>query len=481
MSLRTLDDLQDRFEEKVLYSNCYNDIVDYLRHNSIPYNAGTKRIVIDHPKDNGKCIKIAYKESGVQDNEYDLIMSHTILEGRDIPRILTTNVALSYPYEIGSAFMIVAEKAIIPSTFGPLLDWAKKEHTSSDNLREIMLKYIASIPSLRNQYNDIREGLRKIAVEADTDIYSEPFNYAFKMNNKDIDIILIDIGSVIPRVGNIYPKCPKCNAPLVQRIKTITTDNSTFNRRLKTADITLDRGMYRCTDRSCSLSADEDESRSLGRDNYADTLDKMIGADYTSLVDTEVFTRYVSDVHKELKEHKIYIIGRYYPTIDVRSYDEYIDEMERDHKYGFEVAYKKNINGKYLTEIMYDRYLDEKRYADTAEHRLDIRNVYEDVKYDKLDSRDGYLSFTEFERILVDNYAKRFNIKKSTQDIVEDYLLDSVIKDCYFSFIVGVCPELGRHKLRNGNLVYDILDDVLRVYADSHTINAIIDAYENRY
>lgn len=485
--MQTIARLNELFSQKVFQRNCYDDITDYLTRNNIPYLSGTKRIVINHPSNPNKVIKIAYKKAGVDDNVYDIIMSRYIGTYENIDPILRSNVALSTLVTVGSTFMISCDKIVVAKDFEPLKKFIRDNWNTgvTPNMRKAILRYVANDNDLMRQYNDLRVAMRKAnIINSDIDIFSEPANYGFKLEGGSVKLVLCDIGSCIPMFENTHPKCPKCNSDLKPIIKKMDHSQETEDM-INADDIFEKRGLYSCTNMSCVNNIDKISSpESIFSSVSADeALSMRINYDYTQLVDTEVFNRYVMEKFDAIRRNKVYMIGAYNPTEYVGDINAYAEALRNDFPDAYNRIANEYVAGNTpLMVVMFNNYVSQRDANRIAQNALDIQNFYENSRYL---FQGGFLNAYAFINILVSNFQNTIGNSNDVWSFVQQFELDQAVADIYLMYIYDNAPDFRNINLGNPNVVYQQLGNRgLLNGLDNNTVNAtinyIVKGYNNK-
>jgi hypothetical protein len=194
---------------------CIYQLVSYLQSSANPVPAkyirsGQKRIVWAADDIAAPYVyKMPYNTHGVLDNAIEFLFYKTLLALRDGGAISNDDLSLFTKIEIvnNDLFKIKAERADYIATNMP---------TTQTNIAE----YILQNPNYAKDYNRIQEILGDYFVAYDATIYKEPMNYGIINRNGTSKLVLIDAGSILPKINMItnqtaiVVKCPECGAEM---------------------------------------------------------------------------------------------------------------------------------------------------------------------------------------------------------------------------------------------------------------------------
>lgn len=476
INMQKLQMLTQLFGQKVFYKNCYDEIVQYLNHAGVSYMSGTKRIVIQHPNNPAKVIKIGFKKAGVDDNLNDVMTSNYINTLNNGDPILKSNIVLSTPFQVGSTFMIICDKIEIAREFKPFLEYVKSQ-SGNVNLRKAMLKYISMNPDLLSQYNSLRLAIRAARVlNADINILSEPANYGFRMNGNRIMLMLCDIGSCTPTYRSTMPKCKLCQNDLHPIIKKLEI-GAMMERAIGTDDISRQRDMYSCSSPGCANNIDKvDVNATIYTASTADDiLRDQVFENYIDLVDTEVFNNYVQDMADDIRRNAIHIVGSYSPATPVQNINQYAESLRAEFPTAYDKVVQMTVQGKHLMTIMYDNWYHQYMANRKAEIGLKLKAFF---MTNRASFASNFMTFEVFRQILVVRYQQALGNQQSPQVFFTENNLGEAVADAYLAFIYNGMKDLANVNLGDPGVVYQVFEQ-RRLPVTQETINAIVYAYKN--
>ncbi|MGL5717725.1 MAG: hypothetical protein ACRCX2_32235 [Paraclostridium sp.] len=239
-----IQEIYNLFISQARHRDIYFDLTTYLKAKGIHFESGTKRIVID--RDSNTVYKMGFQPAGVQDNIQDLLSSWVIRDrlSKD-PKFrekFEHGIILSTQSEFMDPAIIICEKMEPLKNSQPikkLVDSGMSIFSALKNLRD-------TNPDMKKQVENIGVLLSSLTEHADTDYDTAPLNYGLRYIGGKAYTCIGDIGSVIPRMNNMRPKCPMCGKNMYKYVPNTPTAVKEVQER--------NSGFYSCENPNCECN-----------------------------------------------------------------------------------------------------------------------------------------------------------------------------------------------------------------------------------
>lgn len=227
-------------------------VVDVIRGTGAQYiRSGQKRVVWSMNDSSNTVYKIPYNLYGIQDNAVEVLFYRVLTELAQNGNINQQDLELFTRTSIvnNDLFKIEAERA--------------KFIGSVSVSGQSIAKTVLSNYDWTNDYNRIQEILGEYFVAYDATIYNEPMNFGFINRNGRDRLVLLDAGSILPKVNlisncNTRLTCPNCGGELRYRHDIIQAGNMNqieFGAQAR-------GGVYTCTTPNCSCNIEANNKTS---------------------------------------------------------------------------------------------------------------------------------------------------------------------------------------------------------------------------
>lgn len=221
-------------------------MVEFIRNKmGLKVFAGQKRLVV-YSEDERHVYKIAYNKTGLQDNLNEVLVSNKLKELANEGVISFQDLRLFALAEMvdNSSFIIKQERVDNFSTNEKFLKEFMND--SDENGRsEFIIEFVKNNSNLSENYNRILQILHKEMVPSDVCIFAEPLNYGLRETG---ELVLLDLGSIVPIVSGQRPICPKCGQHSLVYLPHYIKD-----------DVSVDvRDTYVCVNKQCGLSTNSE-------------------------------------------------------------------------------------------------------------------------------------------------------------------------------------------------------------------------------
>lgn len=231
---------------------------------------GQKRVVVDHPEDQSKVLKIGCTEDGIWDNAAENIMYNTIkrYHMNNIPigqnDFITQQDMLLFPETQlleNDPFILVSEKVYTSETLPEYKEWketqgrnlyASNSFTDGYLWTAFLLHYKDPLTGRNILKEDLDRAfkiLSNISIHSDLG-YESPFNKGVRKVGSTLRVVILDMGSCLPIIDNVQrPKCTACadNSGLLSYVSFVDLDPS----KLDIIEISNLKGFYGCSNPSC--------------------------------------------------------------------------------------------------------------------------------------------------------------------------------------------------------------------------------------
>lgn len=272
-------------------------VVDHVRESGAQYiRSGQKRVVWAQSQSEQYVYKMPYNAPGIIDNAIEVLFYKVLLELRNRDAITNADLELFTRTEMFSndLFTIRAERA----------DFIGNVAVQGKSIAEVVL----SNYDWTADYNRIQQILGQYFVLYDATIFKEPMNFGFINRNGRQRLVLLDAGSIIPKINifsnfNATLKCPNCGRDLIYRYDNIQAGNM---NQIK-AGSQVNGGLYSCTTPGC--------------DCHIDTSDRL--SPHVSQIDLYVYDSYMKQNKAVIEAIIAAYTGLYVPDRNGMTYSQY--------------------------------------------------------------------------------------------------------------------------------------------------------------
>ncbi len=218
-----------------------NAVFDTIRDKARYIRSGQKRLVWAIEETQSPYVfKIPYNKFGIMDNAVEVLFYKTLVALRDGGQIQPSDLELFTSVEIvgNDLFKIKCERA------EPI------ESAKLDN--QTLADSIMSNINYTNDYQRIQQILGDHFVAYDATIYKEPMNFGFIDRNGRRRLVLIDAGSILPKVNkltNVQSKvtCPQCGSEMYYQFSKISDGYD----RIRDLNLQKHGAAYVCSNQNC--------------------------------------------------------------------------------------------------------------------------------------------------------------------------------------------------------------------------------------
>ena len=285
---------------------------------------GQKRIVVDMGP---MVIKLVYNQAGLSDNINDILTSCRLSDlaaAGTISQYELSLFAISTAYMM-DPFMIVADSVTRLYNSKEFIEWMAAQKSSPefqtlDAQNEFVVHWLATHPKYSKQQTEIGRVLSVHFVASDVSVFRTPENYGI---NKNGDLCLLDLGSILPKYRDANVTCKLCGSAKVMSAISLESCNikDVLSRPFNT---------YICENTSCPCGGVQ-----LLMENYAENTQ-----------DNVVFSEYMlscSDHSREFLMDSITKARIFIPDKRISDFNEYMSELQHVCNFAISLEDGKNI------------------------------------------------------------------------------------------------------------------------------------------
>lgn len=262
---------------------------DYIR-------SGQKRIVWAENNRSNVVYKMPYNRFGVVDNAIEVLFWKMLQNLVDHGKINDSDLELFTETKIvgGDLFKISCERA---EYIGNVLKPGQSVAAS-----------VLSNYDYMNDYKRIQQIISRFFVAYDATIQKEPMNFGFINRNGRKRLVLIDAGSIIPKINlltgmDVKVTCPNCGGEMVYRY-----DNIEYNNQNYIVNSTQNEGgIYTCRTNGCINNVDTSDRTKANIDG----------------IDLYVYNTYMKQNKKSVDAILAAYAGLFVPDTNGMSYGNY--------------------------------------------------------------------------------------------------------------------------------------------------------------
>ena len=330
---------------------------DYIR-------SGQKRIVYTENSNSNVVYKMPYNMFGIVDNAIEVLFWKVLCTLRDHGKINNYDLELFTRTEIvnNDLFKISCERA---EYIGNVLQPGKSVAAS------VLANY-----DYMSDYKRIQQILSRYFVAYDTTIFREPMNFGFINRGSRKRLVLIDAGSIIPKINLITGvdakvTCPNCGGEMVYRFDDIEFNNNNYT----IASSQKDGGIYTCRTNGCINNVDTSERTKANVDS----------------IDLYVYNTYMKENKKVVDAILAAHAGLFIPNTNGMSYDNYRNMFLRA------VSSVKETANEVKCLLAYALYID---HVGASRLASDDDLVGELIEFKRLVTDGNYVSYGKFRSVI---------------------------------------------------------------------------------